>query len=235
MKLVLIKKVKEARNTHSFVFEKPDNFKYLAGQHVYLTIPQLKSIDSTGPSRIFSLSSSPTEKFIQITTTTRERSGFKADLKSFKAGMYVEIEGPSGTFIMDEHEKGDHVFIAGGIGITPFRSMLKYSLDTNIRNKISLIYSNKIPEEITFGEDLNQWGGSESVNVFITITRPRESKVKWSGIKGRIDRNLIKKASRDMDSPTYWLAGPPTMVEGISSILDNMGAKKLRTEKFTGY
>ena len=246
MKLTLLKKLDEAKGlpaqagTKSFFWEPENPVKYLPGQYFYYTFPELKYPDPRGATRHFTLSSSPTEgNELRLTTRIREESGFKKTLDDLKIGSVIEGEGPNGTFILDENEKGTHVLIAGGIGVTPFRSFIKYNIDQKLTDiKLHLIYSNSLPTEIAFRGELETWSKqNNNIKVFMTVTKPEESKEKWSGLKGRIDESMISRLTSHLSRPTYWLCGPPPMVSAIEIVLGKMGvtADKLRSEKFTGY
>jgi len=155
----------------------------------------------------------------------------------------VEVEGPSGTFILDENEKGNHIFLAGGIGITPFRSFIKYNIDKGLKDiKLFLIYANSTPEEIAFRKELEEWNNKyENIKVAMTISRPEESKERWVGLTGRIDEKIIKSLMEnweiDIKKVVFWLCGPPPMVEAMEKILESMKVTSdlIRSEKFTGY
>ena len=239
MKLKLVKKVEEAKGTKSFFWEPEKPVNYLAGQYFYFTLPSLKYPDPRGATRHLTLSSSPTEEnLLRMTTRIRQESGYKKTLDELEIGSTIEGEGPEGTFILDEKEPGPHVFLAGGIGITPFRSMIKYAADKNLNTQIHLIYSNSIPEEITFRNELESWAKSwPNLKLDMTITKPEESSEKWSGLTGRIDENLIRQLITDTGKPVFWVCGPPAMVEAMEQTLGklNISSGKVRSEKFTGY
>src|SRR3989339_1891462 len=129
MKIELVKKVVEAKDTMSFFWKAQKPFKYLPGQFFYVTLSNLDVADSKGTTRHFSFSTSPTEgNVFSFTTRIRNESGFKQTLKNLEIGTFAEFSGPEGTFIIDENEAGNNFLIAGGIGITPFRSALKYQV-----------------------------------------------------------------------------------------------------------
>jgi ferredoxin-NADP reductase len=241
MKLKLVEKRQEAKGTRSFFWESEKPVKYLPGQYFYFTLPKLEFPDPRGATRHFTLSSSPTEgALLRMTTRIREESGFKKSLDSLEVGSLIEGEGPNGTFVLDESEKGPHVLLAGGIGITPFRSMIKYSLDKNLPSKITLIYSCSIPEEIVFRNELEGYNDlTPNLKLYLTVSQPQKTKDGWNGLAGRIDEAMIPKIIPDYSSlnPTFWVCGPPPMVEAMEQILDrlNVPLGKLRSEKFTGY
>ncbi|MBI4153594.1 FAD-dependent oxidoreductase [Candidatus Woesebacteria bacterium] len=239
MKLKLVEKREEAKGTKSFFWEPEKPLTYIAGQYYYFTLPSLNYPDPRGATRHFTLSSSPTEgNLLRITTRMRQESGFKKTLDELPIGTQIEGEGPNGTFILDDGDSGSHVFLAGGIGITPFRSMIKYAADKNLNIPIHLIYANSIPEEITFAGELQNWAKSwPNLKLDMTITKPEESSQPWSGLTGRIDENLIQKLVSDFNKNIFWVCGPPAMVEAMEQALGKLGlsAGKLHSEKFTGY
>ena len=239
MLVKLVDIIKEAKGTKSFIWSLNKNIKYLPGQYFYFTLPQLKYKDSRGPTRHFTISSSPTEKgILKFTTRIRNESGFKKTLNDLKIGNIIEAEGPNGTFILDENSKGGHIFIAGGIGVTPFRSFAKYNIDKNLKDiNLHLIYSNSVPKEITFRKELVDWSKSyKNLKVDMTITKPEKSK-NWEGLTGRIDENMLKKLISDYRLPNYWTSGPPGLVTAMEKVLSklNIPKNKIRSEKFTGY
>ncbi len=239
MKLKLVKITEDAKGTKSFFWEPQKKVDWIAGQYFYFTIPKLKFPDPRGATRHFTTSSSPSEDgLLRLTTRIRKESGYKQTLNTYKVGQVIEAEGPNGTFVLDEKESGDNVFVAGGIGVTPFRSMIKYAIDKNLDTKIALVYSNSIPEEIAFYEEFNEWAKMwPNLKLFVTVSHPEESKNKWSGLTGRVDEDLIKKAAEGLDNPTYWLCGPPGMIDAMEELVVKIGIKddRIRTEKFTGY
>lgn len=238
MKLKLVNNLKEAQGTKSFLFEPEKGFDFLPGQYFYFTLPKLKYEDARGATRHFTIANSPTEgKNIFITTRMRESSGFKKTLDEMEIGSLLEGEGPNGTFIVDENEPGPHVFLAGGIGITPFRSIIKCAIDKKSRQSIHLIYSNSIPEQITFKKELERWAKeNNNFKLDMTITKP-EGKNKWKGLMGKIDETMIKKLVSEIKRVTFWICGPPAMVDGMEKALGKLRitSDKVRSEKFSGY
>ncbi len=244
MKLTLVEKKEAASGTKSFIFLPEKEIKWLPGQYYYFTLPKLTHDDPKGSTRHFTIYLSPTEgKYVGLTTRVRAGSGYKATLDELQTGDIIQGEGPEGTFILDENEKGEHVLLAGGIGITPFRSFIKYNTDKKLNDiKLHLLYASSTPEEIAFRDELESWSKTnENIKVVHTISRPEESKLPWNGLRGRIDENMLKKVITDwglqIDNITFWLCGPPPMVEATEKILGNLGISsgKVRSEKFTGY
>jgi len=239
MKLTLIAKKEIAKDTKTFRFTSNTPIYFIPGQTFDYTLSDIKYPDKQGPIRTFSISNSPTEgDFIEFTTRMRNESGFKKTLDEKEIGFQIEAKGPSGEFILDENNLEERVFLAGGIGITPFRSMIKYIFDKNLKIPITLIYSNTNPELIAFRKELEEIADqSEFLKLEMTITHPEESNEKWTGYTGRIDENFIRKVIKDITKPTFWISGPPAMVGGIQILLTNLGVLegKIKYEKFDGY
>lgn len=239
MKLKLTDKKDEASGTKSFFFEPEEKIDWLPGQYFYITLPKLNHEDPRGNTRHFTNSASPTEgNIIRITTRVRPESGFKQTLNELPIGAEVQGQGPNGVFSIDEKVLGSHIFLAGGIGITPFRSIIKYTLDKNLGININLIYSNSIPEEIAFRQELEAIR-NQNFKLYMTVSKPEESKEKWEGPTGRIDENLINKlfTKEDIQKSTFWASGPPAFVLGMEGIFSKLkiSPDNIRTEKFTGY
>lgn len=231
MKAKLVKKTTEAKGTVSFFFEPERQTSFLPGQYYYFTLPKLDYPDTRGATRHFTIASSPTEsKIFQITTRIREESGYKKTLDALPIGAQVEIEGPNGTLIFDESEMGkNHVFLAGGIGITPFRSFIKYNVDRGLKIPMFLIYSNNNPEFV-YKKELDQ---ITKANDYIKIAYFDSSH------SGHLDEKRIKDLvpSAYLLSSTWWLVGPPPFVDAVEVALDKLKieSSQIRSEKFTGY
>ncbi len=229
MKLKVINAFKENFDTKTIVFEK-NNFKFKPGQYLAL---KLEVKDPKGNMRTFSISSSPTENFLSITTKITN-SPFKQLLDNLKVGDKIEINGPYGSFILDENK--DAIMLTGGIGITPLRSMIKYSVDKKLKSNQILFYSNKIPEEQLYSSEFEKFSKYSNFKKIDTITRVEESKENWEGITGRIDKNLIIKHVKDLNQ-IFYISGSRSMVEEILKILEEMNIPKenIKSEFFSGY
>lgn len=229
MKAKLIKKKAEAKNTVSFYFKPEKNVSFLPGQYYYFTLPKLDFPDSRGATRHFTIASSPTEtELIMLTTRIREESGYKKTLDALPIGSVVEIEGPNGTLILDESEKeSSHVLIAGGIGITPFRSIIKYNVDKKLKIPMYLIYSNNSPEFV-YKKELDQIAKS---NDYIKIAYFDSS------VSGHLNESSLRAliANDDSLNATFWLVGPPPFIDAVEVALEKLKINNVRSEKFTGY
>lgn len=233
MKLKLLEKREEAKDTKSFFWQAEKQVSFLPGQYFYFTLPKLNFPDPRGATRHFTISSSPTEaEYLQFSTRMREESGYKKTLDSLPIGAEIESEGPNGTFIFDPQESEPHVFLAGGIGITPFRSMIKYVADKKRVNQIHLIYSDSTPEEMPFQKELQAISESHpNIKIKFVFTKS----------EGRLDETKIKEITNHWSlvtgHSTWWLCGPPGFVGAMELILGNLQIpiSRVRTEKFTGY
>jgi ferredoxin-NADP reductase len=233
MRIKLVKKVLEAKGTKSFFWDPESKVDFLPGQYYYYTLPKLDFPDPRGETRHFTISSSPTEgKLLRLTTRIREESGFKKTLDALPIGTTIEGEGPTGTLIIDEKEVGPHIFIAGGIGITPFRCAIKYAIDAKIKTPIYLIYSNS-DSEFVFKKELDAW---QKENDFLKI------EYFDSSVSGHLDQSKIEKIIGkwkmvNEKSFTWWVIGPPAFNDAIEDVLEKMkiDSDHIRSEKFTGY
>lgn len=219
-----------------FLDSKGQQIAYQAGQFFRLTLSTVQN-DPRGPWRFFSNCASPTEHDFFMFTTTISQSPFKQKLKSLTQGDIVSVSGPFGKFVLGDASK-PYIFLSGGIGITPFRSMLKYATDEKLPHKITLLYSNPIPEEIVFKEDFDQIAkDNPNIKIVYTISKPQDSAISWQGRIGRIDEQLIKECTTNIASTLFYICGPPAMVEGLIGVVKALGVpdENLKTERFTGY
>lgn len=226
---------------------------YQAGQFVRLTIPTVAS-DPRGPARLLSIASSPQEHFLMVATKISQ-TPFKQALAGQVPGTSVNISGPFGRFtLVDDLPAGRqvqtklHVFLSGGIGITPVRSIIKDATERKLPHKIVLLYANQTPDDIVFKEDLDELASTNpNLTIIYTITRPQESRPKddqplakksqWQGRIGRIDKTLIKEYVKDLSRTIFYICGPPSMVEALNTLVKGMGVSEenIKTERFTGY
>lgn len=213
-----------ADSTYAFYFEKPEGFDFLPGQYVDI------KLNSEG--RDLSIASSPNEPEIMIVTRMRE-SAFKNFLREATIGAEFNLKGPSGSFVLPESSERTVVLIAGGIGVTPFRSMVKHATEKDLPHRIFLFHSNRRPEDAPFLEELNDL--QLTTNNFKYI--PTMTKSDWNGEKGYIDIAMIKKYLDKPKEAIYYIAGPPQMVSGVWQALKLGGVSQdnIRTEEFAGY
>lgn len=222
----------ETSEALTFIFTSDSPLDYKPGQHVVLRLPH-ENPDERGIIRTFTLSSSPTQEGIVSITTKQGISSFKKALFSLSAGATIEARGPAGNMYLLENEVGQHIMLAGGIGITPLRSMIKYAFDKKLTLPITLLYSNKTPEEIVFKQELNMIvQATLTIKIIYTITQPKD------GLPGRrIDEAMIKEYCPDIPNAIFYIAGPTGLVEAMLTLLTGMGVPQehVKFEKFSGY
>lgn len=230
----LIKKEKNsADDAWNFYFERPVDFTYQAGQYIKMKL-DLKNPDNRGVTRYFTLSSSPTDDFLMVTTRIL-KSTFKMRLGELKVGERVHMRGPWGDFVLSRESK-PRVFIAGGIGMTPFHSMLRYIGESNINIPILLFVSYKTPGRILYQNELEKiTRGHRNIQIITTITKPEGTQ--WTGATGRINTELLRKHIANLYENIYYVAGPDPMVEEVEKLLKSIGIKKeqILTDGFPGY
>lgn len=231
----LLHKEHIARDTWLFAFEKPKEFFFKPGQYVTITLPLA---NGKTDSRDMSIASSPLQKELWIVTKKRSpASEFKKILLQQRAGSSIVIEGPAGGFILHEKDTLPKVFFSGGIGITPFYSMLKHASDKKIFMPLTLIASFSSQEEMIFFDELMAIANkNKNITVIYTISHPERSP-SWSGEKGRISDKLIQKYIKNIQACNPMIAGSPAMVDDVNMMLLDIGVplEKIRLDYFTGY
>ncbi|OHE54189.1 MAG: oxidoreductase [Thaumarchaeota archaeon RBG_16_49_8] len=222
--------------TMSFNFEKPEGFQYKAGQHVDITLINPPETDEEGNTRTYTLSSAPFEEKLTITTRMRD-TAFKRSLKTVALGTEIELEDPSGSFRLHKDASKPAVFLAGGIGVTPFYSITKQATKDKQPHTIYLFYSDQKPEDAAFLKDLqNLEKENRNFKLIATMTRVKKGP-SWQGETGHINIEMLKKHVPDLSTPIYYIAGPPGMVEAMQKMLLDGGIDEdnIRTEEFEGY
>ncbi len=226
-----------AERTMAFQFEKPGDWNFKAGQFIDITLPNPPETDAEGNTRGFSIASAPEEDFLMVTTRLRD-TAFKRSLKTVPLGTEVKVEGPFGNLILHNNTSRPCVLLAGGIGITPFRSIVVRAAKEKLAHHIFLFYSNRRPEDAAFLEEL-QALQKENPNfrLIATMTDMDKSHQPWQGEKGLINQEMLSKNLKGVENAIYYIAGPAAMVNGIHSTLNAAGIDDddIRTEEFTGY
>jgi len=228
----LVGKQEVACDTVAFRLEKPEGFSFAAGQAVYLTLPGQTDTDGKGRVRTFSIASTPHEPDLVIATRVTD-SAFKRCLAGLPAGSQVGVEGPYGDLILDGDDR-PAVFLAGGIGITPFRSMILDAAARVLLRDLALFYSNRSPDDAAFMSELEQLArDNPRFKLIATMT----DDAGWEGEHGFIDRWMIERDVGNITRPVFYLAGPPAMVATMETMLIEAGVKpeSIHAEMFAGY
>ena len=226
-----------AEGTMAFHFAKPSGFEYRAGQSIDLTLLNPPEADAEGNIRAFSLASAPFDQDLMIATRMRD-SAFKRVLGKASPGLEVKIEGPSGSFVLHRKAERPAVLLAGGIGITPFLSIVRQAAHEKAAHQIYLFYSNRRPEDGPFLEVLSETAKQNPrFHLIATMTKMENSQRKWTGETGLITGELLLKHLPAIEGPIFYLAGPPAMVAALRSILAEAQVDEddIRTEEFSGY
>lgn len=234
-KLELIDKYDTAKDTPVYRFAKPEGFEYLPGQHMVVQLG-FETDDPDEQIRDMTLSSSPSEDFLEM-AMRHSSSLFKQHLADLEIGTEVTMFGPTGTFVLPKDSTHPLVMIAGGIGITPFRSMIRFILDNKSKRRIILLYSNPTEESLAFKEELDEIQADSGNDIEIIFSLTKEAKIEWPGERGRIGPEMIKKYVDNLNNSIFMVCGPEKMVHYINSILLDLGIvqEKIIKEEFTGY
>ena len=224
-----------AEGTMAFRLSKPDGFVFKAGQAIRLELIDPPAEAGQG-SRTFSLVSAPFEQELVVATRMRD-SAFKRALKALPEGAGIRIDGAFGELTLGGAER-PAAFIAGGIGITPFVSMLRQATQERSPQRLFLAYSNRRPEDAAFLDELQALERrNQHFRLMATMTDMSKSARAWSGETGFIDADKLKRLVGDLAAPIFYIVGPPAMVEAMQGTLAGAGiaADSIRTEEFYGY
>ncbi len=233
MEITLKEIRRETPSTTSFIFDKPVGFDFKAGQFAQWAFP-VSVCDERCNKRPFSFATSPAEDYLMV-TTRRGVSALKKAMETFVPGTKIQLTKPLGRFVLPP-DIGSVLMIAGGIGITPLRSMINYVIDTNSKQSITLLYSNKSPDEIVFRKELESYEKqSEYIQIIFTVTDQSTVPSDWNGEVGRITEDLIKKYIKH--DTHIFTCGPKAMVDAMREMLKTIGfpEEKVHREDFSGY
>jgi ferredoxin-NADP reductase/nitrite reductase/ring-hydroxylating ferredoxin subunit len=249
---LLEKKKVEGTDMMSFKFSKKNeqegtdnnnnrSLDYTAGQYAYFDIGGVSN-DPKGPVRHFTIASSPTEDFIMISTRIRD-TPYKKRLSSLEQGIKVKVRGPEGKFVLHTDHSKPAVFLSGGIGVTPFRSMIKYSTDKQLPIKIIMFDSNRDEANILYKEEFDEWlKANGNLDIIYTISEEGQSSSpanEWKGERGRISKQMLTRylSNEDLGNSIYYTCGPPGMIKAMQTLLQDLQISKerIKIEEFTGY
>jgi ferredoxin-NADP reductase len=226
-----------AEGTMAFHLERPGGFQFKAGQYMNVTLIDPPETDAEGNTRSFTIASAPFEADLVFTSRMRD-TAFKRTVKTLNLSSELRISGPFGSFTLHSDASRPAVFLVGGIGITPFRSIILQATNDKLAHKLYLFYSNRRPEDAAFLDELQTVEKQNPNYKFIgTMTDMRKSQQVWQGETGHITPQMLMKLFRDLKGPVYYTAGPPGMVAAMRQMLtnSNVGEDDIRTEEFTGY
>ena len=227
----------QTHDTKSFQIALPEAFDYQPGQFIMLTLEEPTMPDLKGKQRAYSIASTPTNKDHLEVVIKETPNGFfsKYMVRDCRPGEKVKFTGPWGHFVYNEGMPGHLVLIGAGSGIAPLLCMMRYLTDKKLSNKATLFFSNKTKEDLIYEKDLAELP-KENPNLRVVNTLTREgAEDDWTGERGRISAEIIKKYVPDASHALYYLCGPPQMVDGVVKILkEEMGVDpaQIKTEKY---
>jgi ferredoxin-NADP reductase len=225
-----------AKGTLMVVFDLlGEEVEFAAGQYFWVTLLDPPYDDEKGPRRHITVVTSPNDSGVLGLATRIRESAFKRSLAELPVGSEAEVEQPKGDFGLPEDTAQPYVFIAGGIGITVFRCMLRYIAEEGLPHRVNLVYSNRDRESTAFlGEIRELEQAIPGLRVVFTMTDDPG----WDGETRRIDASMLRDhLDADLGSFTYLVAGPPGMVEAMEELLKAEGVPEtqIRPERFSGY
>ena len=254
LELTLTKKDKVAgTDVMSFKFSKQNDqlenkmlLDYTAGQFAFFDIGEVYN-DPKGPIRHFTISSSPTEDFIMFSTRIRD-SPYKKRLSTLEEGAKVKVRGPEGQFVLHQDYSKPAVFLSGGIGVTPFRTMIKYATDRQLPTRIIMFDSNRNRSNILFKKEFDDWAGvNKNLKIIYTISEDEQHELSlsttndWKGEYGRINKSMILKYldTNVLNNSIFYICGPPGLLKAMQALLQeddlNIPKERIKVEEFTGY
>ena len=212
-----------------------EDVDFSPGQYFFVTLPSIGDEDQKGLRRHITVVNSPNEKGVLGFATRMRDSAFKRTLRELPVGSDVEVEPPKGKFSLPEDTSRPLVFVAGGIGITVFRSMLRYIREERLPYRVTLIYSNRDKESTAFLDELHEL--EQTLPDFRLILTMTEDPA-WEGETRKVDGEFVKDhLDDDLNLYTFLVAGPPTMAEGVEAALQKAGvrAQNIIAERYSGY
>lgn len=226
-----------AEGTRAFRFARPEGFAFRAGQSANFTLVDPPRTDAKGNMRTFSIASAPSADHLEIATRMRD-SAFKGVLAGLAPGSPVKLRGPGGQFTLPEDATRPIAMIAGGIGITPFMSMLRHARDSGAAPPITLVYSNRRPEDAAYLAELTALESRvRRFRLVATMTDMERSSEPWDGERAMVDGAFVARHVNAAERPLYYLAGPPAMVAALRKTLTEAGVPgaSLVSDEFFGY
>jgi ferredoxin-NADP reductase/nitrite reductase/ring-hydroxylating ferredoxin subunit len=258
--LTLTKKEElEGTDIMTFKFAKNGYPEYKAGQFAFFPLDTVNN-DSRGPVRHFSLASSPTEDVLIISTRIRD-TPYKQQLSTIQEGEPVKVSKARGNFVLHDDYSKPAIFLSGGIGVTPFRGMIKYAVDKQLPIKITMFDSNRNRQNILYKDEFDKWAAqNQNLKIVYTITAEEEkgreqeqhrmadassnateTKGVWNGERGRIDRTMIERhlSKEEISNAIFYICGPPGMINALEEDLlqkqFQIPEGRIKVEEFTGY
>ncbi|QEA14122.1 FAD-dependent oxidoreductase [Comamonas flocculans] len=217
-----------AEHTMEFTLEKPGGFEYRAGQFGDLVLPAGSGLDESHAKHGFSFVSAPFEDTLRMATRMRESSAFKQAAARLPEGSRVALLALWGSFTLHKNTRTPALFLTGGIGITPVRSIICQALHEDSGHEISLIYSNRSPEQAAYHAELQQLSREHPRFHYLPV---------FTASQGHVSAQTLREHGGDIARSICYLSGPMGMVKDMRALLVEAGADEdhIRTEEFEGY
>ncbi|OGE62882.1 hypothetical protein A2964_01270 [Candidatus Daviesbacteria bacterium RIFCSPLOWO2_01_FULL_40_27] len=235
--LKLKKKIQTSPDSYDFVFSLDKKIAFAPGQYLEWTLAH-KDPDSRGSRRYFTIAASPTEDELRIGIKFYPNSSsFKKTLLSLRPGAEIIASSLAGEFTLPKDPNRKLCFIAGGIGITPYRSMIKYLLDRKQKRDIVLLYSNKLAQDIVYKDIFDAASKKLGIKTVYALTDTASVPAKWKGRVGYLDANAIREEVPDWKDRIFYLSGPHSMVDAFVTTIKGMGLSdsQIKVDFFPGY
>ena len=233
----LLRREQIAEDTCAFHLARPDGYDYLPGQSIQVSLPDAGIDDAKGPTRELTLASAPHDDELLIAMRMRD-SGFKTALRDAAPGTALTISEADGELVLHSDPARPAVLIAGGIGVTPFRSIARDAAHRGLAHPLVLFYSNWRPEVAAFLPELRAMQDTNpNFRLVATMTEPRADGQAWDGALGMIGPELLREHLDDLTGAVYYLAGPPPMALAMLDMLDDLGVADtaIKSAEFYGY
>ena len=234
MKATIKEKREIAKGTLMVTFElESDEVDWTPGEYFWVELLDPPYDDEKGARRHITVVTSPTEGVLGLATRIRD-SAFKKSLVEMPEGSAVDVEQPKGSFVLPDDTSQRYAFVAGGIGITPFRSMLRYIADKGLDYDITLVYSNRDAESTAFLDELKEL---ESVVPRCRLVLTMTEDPSWDGDTRMLDADVLRDMLGDLESYHFMIAGPPPMAKSVEGSLLEAGLSEdqVQSDSFSGY
>lgn len=226
-----------AEGTLAFYLTRPPGYTYLAGQSALLTLVDPPETDAEGDTREFTIASAPHEAELMFAMRSRD-SAFKRVLEAAPRGIALRLSEADGDLVLHDDSERPAVFMAGGIGITPFLSMARQAAHDALPHTTVLFYANRTPGAAAFLTELQALQRSNPrFHLIATMTEAGNSAQPWAGERGPIGPELLRRHVRNLAEPVYYLAGPPAMTLALLDMLEDLGVDPgaVKSDEFAGY
>ncbi len=207
----------ETHDVKTFRLDPEQRVNFTPGQYCLVSI--IGSEEHKGTKKPFTYANSPTKNYVEL--TIKRIGEFTSTMHNLGVGDRLLLDGPRGELLnFDETVEEDVVFLAGGSGITPFISAIRYAVDLDLENHMTLIFSNRTKEDIIFEDELKEINQMEKFNIVSTLSDdwPED----WDGETGIIDREMVTKYVDKPGEKIWYICGPPPMIDAMNELLQNL-------------